>query len=106
MLETIIQNRIILSSIAFVIGLIIGFLVGFNFHRNSAELTPEQVRERFSIFISVFVTFLWAGSVIFDMVSSAYETPLGLHLLTGMSVGFLLNQSIPEILKAMLNLKK
>lgn len=105
MLETIIQNRLIISAIAFVLGLVIGFLTGFTYRKNS-DLTPEQIRERFSIFIAVFVTFLWAGSVIVDMVSSYYETPLGLHLLTGMSVGFLLNQSIPEILKAMISLKK
>jgi len=75
------MNNIILGIIAYVAGLITGIVAGrFYYSKNDKNVNSDMVL--------VVVTIIWALSMIIDIASPVWETPVAVHGIMGIIVGF------------------
>lgn len=77
-------NTLVVAIVAFTIGYVSGFL--------SSKLLAGRAfgfdADARINFLVVVITLVWLLSVVIDLVSASYETPLQIHLLMGAIVGY------------------
>lgn len=77
-------NTLVVAIISFALGNVSGFLVN-KFLTNKVVGFDADARINFLVII---VTMAWLLSVIVDLLSVGYETPIQIHLLMGAIVGY------------------
>lgn len=73
--------------ISFVIGFAIGFLVGW--------ISPTTDKTNIQLWIAVFITIIWAVSVIATIAVPSYETSIWVHGIMGGISGYLFGVENP-----------
>jgi len=78
-------QELLLPIVTFAVGAILGMFVGWFGHKHVSE---KEIANWERALITVVVTFAWVLSVILDIVLQTYETPVALHGVMGMVVGY------------------
>jgi len=84
-------SQLLLPLITFLVGAFCGFLIGWFGHK---YVSKKEVANWERAIITVVVTFAWVVSVILDIILNSYETPVALHGVMGMVVGYFFEGSI------------
>jgi len=84
-------QQIIMPIATFLAGALSGFLVGWFSHK---FVSKKEIANWERAIITVTVTFAWLMSVILDIAMDTYETPVALHGVMGMVVGYFFEGSI------------
>lgn len=77
--------------VGFVLGFVLGSVVGYI----ARDLTPGEVRENYRLKIAAVITAVWIVSVVAGILSPAYTTPIYVHGIMGMAVGYLFGVENP-----------
>lgn len=72
---------LVIAVIAFTLGIVAGYLIRGHIGKKVDGISG-------SAFILVVITTCWGLSVLFDILSPTYETPIAIHGLMGIIVGF------------------
>lgn len=78
-------SQLLIPIATFLVGTFAGFLAGWFGHK---FVSKKEVANWERAIITVVVTFAWVISVILDMALDTYETPVALHGVMGMVVGY------------------
>ena len=78
-------QQLLLPITIFLTGVFCGFLVGWFGHK---YISKKEIENWERAVITVVVAFAWVVSVILDIALSTYETPVALHGVMGMVVGY------------------
>lgn len=84
-------SQFLLPLTIFLVGAFCGFLVGWFGHK---YVSHKEIANWERAVITVVVTFAWVISVILDIALNTYETPVALHGVMGMVVGYFFEGSI------------
>jgi len=78
-------QTLLLPLVTFLVGLAVGAFVGWFAHK---YVSHKEIANWERAMITVVVSFAWIVSVILDVALSTYETPVALHGVMGMVVGY------------------
>lgn len=84
-------SQLLLPAAFFAIGAFVGFIAGWFGHKH---VSKKEIANWERAVITVVVTFAWVVSVILDIALDTYETPVALHGVMGMVVGYFFEGSI------------
>lgn len=84
-------NQLLLPLITFLVGAFCGFLVGWFGHK---YVSKKEIANWERAVITVVVTFAWVVSVVLDIALDTYETPVAVHGVMGLVVGYFFEGSI------------
>lgn len=84
-------QELVLPVATFITGAALGFFVGWFAHK---YISHKEIANWERAVITVTVTFAWLVSVILDIALDTYETPVALHGVMGMVVGYFFEGSI------------
>lgn len=84
-------QQLLLPVATFLTGAAFGFLVGWFAHK---YISHKEIENWERAVITVTVTFAWVVSVILDIALDTYETPVALHGVMGMVVGYFFEGTI------------
>lgn len=82
---------LLLPLITFLTGVAVGSGVGWFAHKH---VSKKEIANWERSVITVVVTFAWVISVILDIALQSYETPVALHGVMGMVVGYFFEGSL------------
>lgn len=88
-----IEPTFIVGFISFMFGFLAGFLTR-SFMKDSKSLSD---------LFAIMILAIWLGSVGFDMADNQYETPYPVHVIMGLSAGYVFGIKADELFK---NFKK
>lgn len=78
-------SQILVPAATFIIGLTVGFFAGWLAQKNISHTAVENWERAL---ITIFVTLAWIISVVLDIALDTYETPVAVHGVMGMVVGY------------------
>lgn len=84
-------QSLLLPLITFLVGVFIGSAMGWFGHKH---VSKKEIANWERAVITVVVTFAWVISVILDIALNSYETPVALHGVMGMVVGYFFEGSL------------
>lgn len=84
-------QEILIPIITFVLGVMVGALIGWF---SQKHISKNKIENWERALITVVVSFAWVVSVILDVALDTYETPVALHGVMGMVVGYFFEGSI------------
>jgi len=84
-------QSLVLPVSTFIVGVSLGFIFGWMSHKHISK-TEIQNWER--ALITVMVSIAWVISVVLDIVLQTYETPVAVHGVMGMVVGYFFEGSL------------
>lgn len=84
-------QQLLLPLITFLVGVALGSGLGWFAHK---YVSKKEIANWERAVITVVVTFAWVVSVILDIALDTYETPVALHGVMGMVVGYFFEGSI------------
>lgn len=80
----------------FIVGVLIGFVIGWFVHKHISKTGMDNWERGL---ITVIVTCAWAISVVLDVVLLQYETPVAVHAVMGLVVGYFFEGSITDVFR-------
>ena len=84
-------QQILFPTITFIIGIFVGTVIGWFSHK---YFTHKQIENWERSMITVFVTIAWVISMLLDIALDTYETPVAVHGVMGMVVGYFFEGSL------------
>ena len=84
-------QELLLPLSTFLVGAILGMIAGWFGHKH---ISKNEIANWERAMITVVVSFAWGMSVILDVALSTYETPVALHGVMGMVVGYFFEGSV------------
>ena len=75
----------------FIAGVAVGTFIGWFGHKH---ISTKEIANWERAMITVVVSFAWVVSVILDVALTTYETPIALHGVMGMVVGYFFEGSL------------
>jgi len=84
-------QQLLVPLVTFITGAAIGFFAGWFAHK---YVSKKEIANWERAVITVTVTFAWLVSVILDIALDTYETPVALHGVMGMVVGYFFEGSL------------
>lgn len=80
----------------FILGVLLGFILGWFVHKH---VSKREIANWERGLITIVVTVAWAISVVFDVVIAGYQTPVAVHAVMGLVVGYFFEGSITDLFK-------
>lgn len=80
----------------FILGVLLGFILGWFVHKHVSHREIENWERGL---ITIVVTIAWAISVVFDVIIAGYNTPVAVHAVMGLVVGYFFEGSIADVFK-------
>jgi protein-S-isoprenylcysteine O-methyltransferase Ste14 len=66
-------------------GVVTGFILGWLYHK---KVSQNEIENWERSFVVIFVTMGWAISLVFDIAVAGYDTPVAVHGVMGIVVGY------------------
>lgn len=89
-------SEIVIPTATFILGVLLGFILGWFVHKHVSKREIDNWERGL---ITVIVTVAWAVSVVFDVIIVAYNTPIAVHAVMGLVVGYFFEGSITDMFK-------
>lgn len=96
MYNTYMLQEFAIPTATFLLGALFGFLLGWFVHKHISQREVENWERGL---ITVVVTFAWAVSTVFDVFVSGYNTPIAVHAVMGLVVGYFFEGSISDMFR-------
>lgn len=89
-------TELLIPTSTFTVGVLLGFVIGWFVHKHVSRKGIEDWERGL---ITIVVTTAWAISVVLDVVLLNYETPIAVHAVMGLVVGYFFEGSIKDVFK-------
>lgn len=87
-------QQLLVPIATFIAGAILGVFVGWFAHKHFSKQEMDNWERGV---ITIVVTFAWVLSVILDIVLQTYETPVPVHAVMGLVVGYFFEGSLKDV---------
>ena len=84
-------SQLVLPISTFILGVVLGFVIGW---LTQKQLSSRSIENWERALITVVVSMAWAISVILDVALDTYETPVPVHGVMGLVVGYFFEGSV------------